>query len=166
MMNNTHEYLVNTRFPEFSLLNDSGKIVSNAQLDGKWNVIFFYPKDESPGCTIQSCSFRDKIPEFNALGVQIFGISSDSVSSHKNFKKKYNLQYSLLSDKGGKLVKILKLKKDFGLLRARVTLVVNPEGDITFVHTSQLGVTGHVRKALEEIKSKKIDSETSSSIRY
>ena len=61
MMNNTHEYLVNTRFPEFSLLNDNGKTVSNAQLDGKWNVIFFYPKDESPGCTIQSCSFRDKI---------------------------------------------------------------------------------------------------------
>ena len=95
MMNNTHEYLVNTRFPEFSLLNDNDKIVSNAQLDGKWNVIFFYPKDESPGCTIQSCSFRDRIPEFDALGVQIFGISSDSVSSHKNFKKKYNLQYSL-----------------------------------------------------------------------
>ena len=73
-MNNTHEYLVNTRFPEFSLLNDNDKIVSNTQLDGKWNVIFFYPKDESPGCTIQSCSFRDRIPEFDALGVQIFGI--------------------------------------------------------------------------------------------
>ncbi len=74
---------------------------------------------------------------------------------HIKISKKYNLQYSLLSDKGGKLVKILKLKKDFGLLRARVTLVVNPEGDITFVHTSQLGVTGHVKKALEEIRSKK-----------
>ena len=151
-MKDTHEYLVNTKFPQFNLYDDKRKIVTEEDFSGKWNVIFFYPKDDSPGCTIQSCSFRDKYEEFNNLGVQIFGVSSDSVSSHKRFKEKYNLQYSLLSDKAGKLAKSLVLKKNLGILHARVTLIVNPQGMITYVHTSQLGVTGHVRKALKEIK--------------
>tara|TARA_B100000530_G_scaffold35934_1_gene20790 strand:- start:32058 stop:32531 length:474 start_codon:yes stop_codon:yes gene_type:complete len=150
-MKDTHEYLVNTEFPEFNLYDDRRKFVTKEDIFGKWNVIFFYPKDESPGCTIQSCSFREKYEEFNKLGVQIFGISSDSVSSHKKFKEKYNLQYSLLSDKGGILIKSLKLKKNLGIVNARVTMVVNPRGMITYVHTSQLGVTGHVKKALNEI---------------
>tara|TARA_B100001142_G_scaffold274615_1_gene282646 strand:- start:2175 stop:2642 length:468 start_codon:yes stop_codon:yes gene_type:complete len=151
-MKDTHEYLVNTKFPKFNLYDDKRKIVTEEDFSGKWNVIFFYPKDDSPGCTIQSCSFRDKYEEFNNLGVQIFGVSSDSVSSHKIFKEKYNLQYSLLSDEEGKLAKSLVLKKNLGILHARVTLIVNPQGMITYVHTSQLGVTGHVRKALKEIK--------------
>ncbi len=151
-MKDTHEYLVNTKFPQFNLYDDKRKIVTEEDFSGKWNVIFFYPKDESPGCTIQSCSFRDKYEEFNNLGVQIFGVSSDSVSSHKRFKEKYNLQYSLLSDKAGELAKSLVLKKNLGILHARVTLIVDPQGMITYVHTSQLGVTGHVRKALKEIK--------------
>ena len=151
-MKDTHEYLVNTKFPQFNLYDDKRKIVTEEDFSGKWNVIFFYPKDESPGCTIQSCSFRDKYEEFNNLGVQIFGVSSDSVSSHKRFKEKYNLQYSLLSDEAGELAKSLVLKKNLGILHARVTLIVGPQGMITYVHTSQLGVTGHVRKALKEIK--------------
>ena len=155
-MKDTHEYLVNTKFPQFNLYDDKRKIITEEDFSGKWNVIFFYPKDESPGCTIQSCSFRDKYEEFNNLGVQIFGVSSDSVSSHKNFKEKYNLQYSLLSDKGGILAERLKLKKNLGFLPARVTLIVDPKGIIIYAHTSQLGVTGHVRKALKEIKAREI----------
>ena len=155
-MQDTHEYLVNTKFPEFNLYDDKRKFITEENLNGKWSVIFFYPKDESPGCTLQSCSFRDKYEEFNNLGVQIFGVSSDSVSSHKKFKKKHNLQYSLLSDKGGVLAESLRLKKNLGFLPARVTLIVNPEGIIVYAHTSQLGVTGHVRKALNEIKVREI----------
>tara|TARA_B100001250_G_C19763612_1_gene773643 strand:+ start:374 stop:847 length:474 start_codon:yes stop_codon:yes gene_type:complete len=155
-MKDTHEYLVNTKFPEFNLYDEKRKFITEEDINGKWTVIFFYPKDESPGCTLQSCSFRDKYEEFNNLGVQIFGVSSDSVSSHKKFKKKHNLQYSLLSDKGGMLAKSLKLKKNLGFLPARVTLIINPEGIIIYAHTSQLGVTGHVRKALNEIKVREI----------
>ena len=155
-MKDTHEYLVNTKFPEFNLYDEKRKYITEEDFSGKWNVIFFYPKDESPGCTLQSCSFRDKYEEFNNLGVQIFGVSSDSVSSHKRFKKKHNLQYSLLSDKGGILAESLRLKKNLGFLPARVTLIVNPEGIIIYAHTSQLGVTGHVRKALNEIKVREI----------
>ena len=155
-MQDTHEYLVNTKFPEFNLYDDKRKFITEENLNGKWSVIFFYPKDESPGCTLQSCSFRDKYEEFKELGVQIFGVSSDSVSSHKKFKKRHNLQYSLLSDKGGILAESLRLKKNLGFLPARVTLIVNPEGIIIYAHTSQLGVTGHVRKALNEIKVREI----------
>lgn len=155
-MKDTHEYLLNTKFPEFNLYDEKRKYITEEDIIGKWSVIFFYPKDESPGCTLQSCSFRDKYEEFNNLGVQIFGVSSDSVSSHKKFKKKHNLQYSLLSDKGGILAESLRLKKNLGFLPARVTLIVNPEGIIIYAHTSQLGVTGHVRKALNEIKVREI----------
>ena len=156
-MQDTHEYLVNTKFPEFYTYDDKRKIITEKNLNGKWSVIFFYPKDESPGCTLQSCSFRDKYEEFNDLGVQIFGVSSDSVSSHRKFKEKHNLQYSLLSDKGGILAKNLKLKKNLGLIAARVTLIINPERLIIYAHTSQLGVMGHVRKALNEIKVREIN---------
>ena len=155
-MKDTHEYLVDTKFPEFNLYDEKRKIITEEDISGKWSVIFFYPKDESPGCTLQSCSFRDKYEEFNTLGVQIFGVSSDSVSSHKKFKEKHNLQYSLLSDKGSILAENLGLRKNFGFLPARVTLIVNPEGIIIYAHTSQLGVTGHVRKALNEIKVREI----------
>ena len=155
-MRDTHEYLVDTKFPEFNLYDEKRKIITEEEINGKWSVIFFYPKDESPGCTLQSCSFRDKYEEFNNLGIQIFGVSSDSVSSHKKFKEKHNLQYSLLSDKRGILAESLKLKKNLGFLPARVTLIVNPEGIIIYAHTSQLGVTGHVRKALKEIKVREI----------
>ena len=155
-MKDTHEYLVDTKFPEFNLYDEKRKYITEEDIIGKWSVIFFYPKDESPGCTLQSCSFRDKYEEFNNLGVQIFGVSSDSVSSHKRFKKRHNLQYSLLSDKGGLLAVSLRRKKNFGFLPARVTLIVNPEGIIIYAHTSQLGVTGHVRKALNEIKVREI----------
>ena len=156
-MQDTHEYLVNTKFPEFYTYDDKRKIITEKNLYGKWSVIFFYPKDESPGCTLQSCSFRDKYEEFNDLGVQIFGVSSDSVSSHRKFKEKHNLQYSLLSDNGGILAKNLKLKKNLGLIAARVTLIINPEGFIIYAHTSQLGVMGHVRKVLNEIKVREIN---------
>ena len=156
-MQDTHEYLVNTKFPEFNLYDDKRKIITEENLNGKWSVIFFYPKDESPGCTLQSCSFRDKYEEFNELEVQIFGVSSDSVSSHRKFKEKHDLQYSLLSDKGGILAKNLKLKKNLGLIAARVTLIINPERLIIYAHTSQLGVMGHVRKALNEIKVQEIN---------
>ena len=151
-MADTHEYLVNTKFPEFSLYDDEGKLVCRTDIEGKWTVIFFYPKDDSPGCTLQSCSFRDQYEQFTEKGILLYGVSTDSTSSHRKFKKKYNLQYSLLSDKSGKLAKSLKLKKNFGFLNARVTFVINPEGYITYSYTSQLGVSGHVKKVLKAIK--------------
>ena len=151
-MVDSHDYLVGSKLPNFSCLNDEGDLVTSQDIEGKWTVIFFYPKDDSPGCTLQSCSFRDQYEQFTKKGVLLYGVSSDSTSSHRNFKKRYNLQYSLLSDRNNKLAKSLKLKRNFGFLNARVTFVINPEGYITYSYTSQLGVTGHVKKALKAIK--------------
>ena len=153
-MADSHAYLLDTKFPDFSIYDDEENLVSNNEILGKWTVIFFYPKDESPGCTLQSCSFRDRFEDFNKEGILLYGVSSDSIPSHKRFKKRYNLQYPLLSDKDNTVSKALKLKKNFGILNARVTFVINPKGVITYTHTSQLGVTGHVNKALKAIKSR------------
>ena len=81
-------------------------------LFGKWNVVFFYPKDDSPGCTIESCHFRDNYKSFIENGIVLYGVSTDSIDSHKKFKQKHNLQYSLLSDAGAVLIKKLNLKKN------------------------------------------------------
>ena len=126
-MPDTHEYLVNTKFPEFSLYDDEEKLVSRADIEGKWTVIFFYPKDDSPGCTLQSCSFRDQYEQFTEKGVLLYGVSSDSTSSHRSFKKRYNLQYSLLSDRNNsELAKSLKLKRNFGFLRCKSYVCYQP----------------------------------------
>ena len=153
-MSDAHDYLIGQKMPEFNIYDDEENLVSNKDISGKWAVMFFYPKDESPGCTLQSCSFRDRYEQFTEEGILLYGVSSDSINSHKKFKRRYSLQYPLLSDKGGALAKALKLKKDFRILRARVTFVIDPEGIIVFAHTSQLGVTGHATKALKEIKSR------------
>ena len=102
---------IGEKFPEFSLKNSENSTVNNDDLIGRWSVIFFYPKDGSPGCTIESCSFRDKQEEIEALGAQIIGISSDSVSRHQRFKKKHRLQYTLLSDPQSRLSKKMRLKR-------------------------------------------------------
>jgi len=151
-MIDSHAYLVNTKFPEFSLYDEEEKIVTKNNIYGKWTVVFFYPKDGSPGCTLQSCSFRDRYEEFSDEGILLYGVSSDSILSHKKFKKKYKLQYPLLSDKGSGLAKSLSLKRNLGFLKARVTFVINPEGYIVYAHTSQIGVTRHVNKALNAIR--------------
>ena len=153
LMPDAHGNLVDSKFPEFSLHDDQDNIVTKNNILGQWTVIFFYPKDESPGCTLQSCSFRDQYELFRKEGILLYGVSSDSTSSHRRFKKRYNLQYPLLSDDGNELAKLLKLKRNFGFLNARVTFVINPEGYIAYSHTSQIGVTGHVNKALNAIKS-------------
>jgi len=151
-MADSHGYLLDTKFPDFSIYDEEGFLVTNNEILRKWTVIFFYPKNDSPGCTLQSCSFRDRYEEFHNEGILLYGISSDSIASHKRFKKKYNLQYSLLSDEGSGVSKALGLKKNFGMIDARVTFVINPKGNIVYAHTSQLGVTGHVKKALKAIE--------------
>ena len=99
--------------PNFSCLNDEGDLITSKDIHGKWTVMFFYPKDESPGCTLQSCSFRDRYDQFIEQGISLYGVSSDSVESHKKFKQRYKLQYSLLSDKGGLLAKVLEIEERF-----------------------------------------------------
>jgi len=147
-----HANLIGEKFPNFSLKDTEKNTVERGNLLGRWSVIFFYPKDGSPGCTIESCTFRDKQEEIEALGAQIIGISSDSVSRHQRFKKKHGLQYTLLSDPQSRLAKKMRLKRTLGFMRARVTFVIDPNGIIRGTVTSQFNPIKHVKSAIRQLE--------------
>ena len=86
------------RAPEFALPDENGKTVSNGSLRGKTHVVYFYPRDDTPGCTTEACGFNDNLTQFRGLGVPVIGISQDDAASHQAFQKKYGLQFGLLTD--------------------------------------------------------------------
>jgi thioredoxin-dependent peroxiredoxin len=124
------------RAPDFSLPDQAGKIHHLSDYHGKWLVLYFYPKDDTPGCTKEACSFRDGREEFTKRGVSIVGISKDSVASHEKFSKKFDLNFTILSDTSLETIKAYGAwgKKKFmgkefdGVLRN--TYLINPEGEI------------------------------------
>jgi peroxiredoxin Q/BCP len=116
-------------------------------------VIYFYPKDDTPGCTKEACSFRDNYQEFTDAGVTVIGISADDVESHKKFADKYNLPYTLLSDTDNKVRKLFGVKGDlFGLIPGRVTFVVDKNGVIRHVFNSQMNAEKHITESLAAIE--------------
>ena len=143
-----HEEWIGEKFPDFNLINDYGEPLKLSDIKGQWSVLFFYPKDGSPGCTIESCAFRDKYDEIVSAGGNLYGISADSIKTHQTFRQKHNLQYTLLTDSNGELAREMKLKRTFGILRSRVTFVVDPEGIVKGVVTSQFNPYKHIRYAL------------------
>jgi thioredoxin-dependent peroxiredoxin len=124
------------RAPDFSLPDQAGKIHHLSDYHGKWLVLYFYPKDDTPGCTKEACRFRDEREEFTKKGVAIVGISKDSVASHEKFAKKFDLNFTILSDTSLETIKAYGAwgKKKFmgkefdGVLRN--TYLINPEGEI------------------------------------
>lgn len=143
-----------TKAPEFSLNDQHGKQVSLADFRGKKNVVvYFYPKDDTPGCTKESCSFRDHYTAFTDAGCEVLGISSDSEKSHKAFAEKYRLPFSLLSDVGGKVRTQFGVPATMGLLPGRVTYVIDKQGVIRHAFNSQINATQHVDEALSVLKS-------------
>jgi peroxiredoxin Q/BCP len=140
--------------PDFTLPSQSGEMVNLRDFLGqKPVVLFFYPKDDTPGCTKQACGFRDDFDEFRKLDAEIIGISSDSVESHEHFAKKYNLPFTLLSDEGGKVRKLYSVPNTFGLFPGRVTYVIDEEGMVRHVFSSQVEAGRHVEEAVEVLKS-------------
>ncbi len=116
-------------------------------------VIYFYPKDNTAGCTIQACSFRDQYQDFTDLGAEVIGISSDSVASHQKFSKEYHLPFVLLSDADQKIRNLFGVPKGLlGLLPGRVTYVVDKEGFVKLIFDNGLMVKKHISKALTAIK--------------
>ncbi len=140
--------------PDFKLKNQHGEQVSISDLIGKRSlVLFFYPKDDTPGCTREACSFRDHYEAFLDAGAEVIGISGQSVESHKNFAEKHHLKYHLLSDKGNKVRKLFGVPTDlFGLLPGRVTYVADKTGKIIYIFNSQMQVEKHVKEALKALK--------------
>ena len=140
--------------PDFTLPSQSGEMISLVDFLGKKPVVlFFYPKDDTPGCTKQACAFRDDFEEFRKLDAEVIGISSDSVGSHKSFAAKHNLPFTLLSDEGGKVRRLYGVPKSFGLFPGKVTYVIDEEGMVRHVFSSQVEAARHVEEALEALKS-------------
>jgi thioredoxin-dependent peroxiredoxin len=138
--------------PDFTLSSQSGETVRLKDFLGKPVVLFFYPKDDTLGCTREVCAFRDGFEEFVDLDAEIIGISSDSVESHRAFAQKHDLPFALLSDEGGKVRKLYGVPNTFGLFSGRVTYVVDEEGVVRHIFSSQLSVERHVQEAIEALR--------------
>ena len=140
--------------PNFTLPSQSGKMVSLRDFFGKKPVIlFFYPNDDTPGCTKEACAFRERHEDFRELNAEVIGISSDSVELHRSFAAEHELPFTLLSDEGGKVRKLYGASSTFGLFPGRVTYVLDEEGVVRHIFSSQLGVEKHVEEALEALRS-------------
>jgi peroxiredoxin Q/BCP len=134
--------------PDFELPDQEGTPVRLSDYRGRSAVVvYFYPKDDTTGCTIEACEFRDRQPEFHGVA-EVLGISDDSSESHARFAAKYDLPFRLLSDRGGHVRKLYGVTKIFGVIPRRVTFVVDREGVIRHVCSSQTNFAGHVAEAL------------------
>jgi len=137
---------VGEKAPDFSLPNQDGDIISLSDYYKKKNVVlFFYPKDFSPGYTTQACHFRDNYEDFTDQGAEVIGVSSDSVESHKRFLDEYLLLFQLLSDEGGKVRKGYGSTKGFGYLPGRYTFIIDMEGIMRHIFTSETDMKKHAR---------------------
>lgn len=139
--------------PNFKAKDANGNDFDSQNIVGKKPlVIYFYPKDNTPGCTAEACSFRDQYEDFKDLGAEVIGISSDSVSSHQQFSEQYKLPFILLSDNDKKIKTLFGVPSGlFGLLPGRVTYVTDKNGVIQMIFDSVLA-TKHIPKALQSIK--------------
>ncbi|MFY0652982.1 MAG: peroxiredoxin [Cyclobacteriaceae bacterium] len=144
---------IGDQIPKFSLEDQHGNMVSIETYLGKPLVIYFYPKDDTPGCIREACYFRDQFEVFAEHGAEIIGISTDSPKSHLKFAKKYKLNFTLLSDKSREVEKLFGVKRSvLGLLPGRVTFVFDKEGIVRHVFNSQFKAEQHVEEALQIIK--------------
>jgi peroxiredoxin Q/BCP len=152
----TRELQVGDLAPAFSLPDDTGKIVNSSELRGKKVVVYFYPKDDTPGCTTEACSFRDGRQELQKKGVVVFGVSADSVSSHRKFSDKFQLNFSLLSDESKSMIQAYGVWKEKSLYGRkymgieRTTVVINEDGTIRKIF-SKVKVNGHFTEVLQAL---------------
>lgn len=126
--------------------------ISLKDLKDETFVLYFYPKDDTPGCTAEACSFRDQYTVFSDAGAEVVGISSDGVDDHRAFADKNHLPFRLLSDVGGRVRKSYGVKRTLGLIDGRVTFVIDRAGVVRHVFTSQLRPRQHVAEALQKIR--------------
>lgn len=140
--------------PDFSLKSSDGAAHSLSQYRGHWVVLYFYPKDDTPGCTAEACSMRDARDELTDLGAKVIGISRDEAASHEKFKTKYNLNFTLLSDPDAKVI------RDYGAWGAkqfgregilRKTFIIDPDGQVVKVY-GRVTPLGHGEQVVDELK--------------
>ena len=152
----TERIKVGDRAPDFTIKNQRGEPVSLKDYLGKKAVVlYFYPKDNSPGCTKEACKFRDSYEDFKDAGAEVIGVSSQSVESHSIFSTSFNLPFSLLSDEDGRVRSLFGVPSSLSLIPGRVTYVIDKEGIVRLIFSSQLDPERHVEEALQILKSLK-----------
>jgi peroxiredoxin Q/BCP len=145
---------VGDQAPDFTLPNQNGETIALSSFRGdKTVVLYFYPKDDTPGCTVESCTFRDSYEDFKDMGAEVIGISSDSPESHQKFAQKHNLPFTLVSDNNSSVRKTYGVPSTLGLLPGRVTYVIDKEGIIRHIFNSQFNPKAHVDEAVKVLKS-------------
>jgi len=144
---------VGNQAPVFTLTDQEIKTHTLADYRGRWVVLYFYPKDDTPGCTTEACNFRDDLPALRALNVQILGISLDTTSSHAEFARKYKLPFPLLADNGGDVSRVYGALWSLGPMRfaKRHTFVIDPEGRIAKIYRS-VEPASHSRELQRDLK--------------
>jgi peroxiredoxin Q/BCP len=145
---------VGEKAPEFTLPSSTGAPLALSSLLGrKPIVLFFYPKDDTPGCTVEACGFRDRYEAFGEAGAEVLGVSSDSLESHQRFAAKHKLPMTLLSDADGKVRALYGVRTTLGILHGRATFVIDARGVVRHVFVSQFRFKRHVDEALEVVRS-------------
>ena len=143
------------RAPSITVDDHEGNSCALGERNGTPLVLFFYPKDETPGCTAEACGFRDSYSELQSLGAQVWGVSGDDVVSHRRFAANHQLPFPLLSDRDQSLRRAFGVPKTLGLLPSRVTYVIDGNGVIRHVFNNLLDGPAHVREALQVLHSLK-----------
>lgn len=138
--------------PDVTFTGASGPVRVKDLIGQRALVLYFYPKDETPGCTAQACAFRDQYQDFVDAGADVVGVSGDGGASHDSFKQHHRLPFTLLSDPGGAGAKAFGVKKTFGLLPGRVTFVIDKGGVVRLRFDSQLQARRHIAEALAVVK--------------
>jgi peroxiredoxin Q/BCP len=138
--------------PSFALKDAEGVERRSDQLAGAPLVLFFYPKDDTPGCTMEACAFRDSFADFQALGAQVWGVSGDDAASHQRFAARHKLPYPLLVDQGNQLRRAFGVPNTLGFLPGRVTYVIDGDGVIRHVFNNLLDGPAHRREALDAMR--------------
>ncbi len=152
-MFNSPPVQVGERAPAFTLPNQSDTPVNLDDLLGqKPIVLYFYPKDDTPGCTAESCAFRDSYEIFQEAGAEVIGISADTSSSHQQFAAKYRLPFTLLSDRDNQVRKLYGVPATLFVLPGRVTYVIDRQGIVRHIFNSQLDFNAHVQEALTALR--------------
>lgn len=149
---------INTKAPDFKALDDANTLISLSDFKGKWVVLYFYPKDNTSGCTKEACAFQENMAEIAKHNAVVLGVSPDSVKSHVNFKQKYNLEFALIADTEREICQLYDIlgeksmygKKYIGVVRT--TYIIDPKGNIAWVDP-KVSVEGHVAEVIKILKS-------------
>lgn len=144
---------VGSAAPHFHLQDQNGEWHQLEDYRGTWLAIYFYPKDDTPGCTTEACNFRDNIYAFRGLGAEVLGISLDDVDSHQEFSTKYKLPFTLLADEGGETAHAYGVLRDYNLMKiaARQSFLVNPQGVIV-KHYENVDPDSHTDEVLADLQ--------------